>query len=203
MAKAVWRPLGRVIVGVLAGSLAAVSAQAQPARGEAHEPAVWTRFSHVRGLGSGAYDGAGLLAEARVACPTVQRLLDTLQQTDVMVVVGIKDGVLNGTGHLTFMGTAHGTRWLRITIERNNRRLEQIAWLAHELRHAVEVAAAPEVQDTGGLRRLYERIGRNMSDGQFETDAAVEAGRQALDEAYEARGRVDVRNASVRKAGGR
>ncbi len=34
-----------------------------------------------------------------------------------------------------------------------------IPWLAHELCHAVEMAAAPEVRDGATLRRLYEQIG--------------------------------------------
>jgi hypothetical protein len=140
-------------------------------------------------LRTGAYDGARLLAEAQETCPTVQRLLDVLQDADVMVMVEIRDGVLNRTGHLTFMGTQHGTRWLRITLEAGNRRLEQMAWLAHELRHAVEVAGAPDVQDMDGLGRFYARIGTNLGDGHFETDAAVNAGHQALEEAYQAAGR--------------
>ena len=179
MAKAAWRQ--RVVVGVLAGALGAVAAHAQPANAGAPPP-------HVRGLRHGVYDAARLLADAREASATVRQLLETLQETDVMVVVEIQDRVLNRTGHLTFVGTQHGTRWLRVTLEAGNRRPEQMAWLAHELRHAVEVAGAPEVQDLAGLGRLYARIGTNLGDGRYETDAAVESGHQALREVYEADG---------------
>jgi hypothetical protein len=34
------------------------------------------------------------------------------------------------------------------------------------------------------MRRLFTRIGTDLGDGQFETDAAVAAGKQALLEAY-------------------
>ena len=33
-----------------------------------------------------------------------------------------------------------------------------LPWLAHELWHAVEIAAAPEVRDRVSLLRFYERI---------------------------------------------
>ncbi len=140
--------------------------------------------TRVRGLRVGRFDAARLIDIARTACPTVQRLLDTLQRTDVMVLVEVRDQVLNRTGHLRFVGAGNGTRWLRITIDGGNRQAEQAGWLAHELQHAVEVAAAPNVIDAEGLERLYTGIGTNMGDGQFETDAAVAAGKQALDEAY-------------------
>jgi hypothetical protein len=197
MAKAARRRLAWVVVGVLAGVLGAVAVDAQPSRAVADVPSARVAAPHVRGLGTGAYDGAVLLSEAQEACPTVRRLLETLQQTDVMVIVGIGDRVLNRTGHLTFMGTGHGNRWLRITLERGNRRLEQIAWLAHELQHAAEVAGAPEVRDADGLRQLYARVGTNLGDGLFETDAAAEVGRQALREAYETAGKAVGQKASL------
>ena len=50
--------------------------------------------------------------------------------------------------------------------------LDRIALLGHELRHATEVAAAPDVRDEAALARLIARIGWAKSRGQFETDAA-------------------------------
>jgi hypothetical protein len=190
MARAARRQrVAGAVVAVLAGVLVAAAAQGQPAGTGDAAANVAVPAPHVRGLRTGAYDGVRLLAEAQEVCPTVRRLLDILQGTDVMVVVEVHDRVLNRTGHLTFMGTQHGTRWLHITLEAGNRRLEQMAWVAHELRHAVEVAGAPDVQDMDGLGRLYARIGTNLGDGQFETDAAVEAGHQALEEVYKAAAR--------------
>ncbi len=190
MARAAWRQrVDRAAVGLLAGALGTVAVQARAAGTGAQAAGAWAPVSHVRGLPAGVYDGARLLAEAREACPTVRQLLEALEETDVFVLVEIRDRVLNRTGHLTFVGTAHGSRWLRITIDARNRRLEQFAWLAHELRHAVEVAGAPDVQNVDGLRRFYTRVGMNLGEGQFETDAAVAAGREALREAYEAAAR--------------
>ncbi len=64
-----------------------------------------------------------------------------------------------------------------------NHQPQQVAWLAHELQHALEVAAATEVRDVEGLRRLFARIGTDLGNGQFETDAAVAVGKPALLEA--------------------
>jgi hypothetical protein len=61
-------------------------------------------------------------------------------------------------------------------------RRQQIAFLAHELRHAVEVAQAPDVRDVAGLLHLYERIGYSLGGGHFETASAVAAENEALRE---------------------
>jgi hypothetical protein len=55
-----------------------------------------------------------------------------------------------------------------------------VSWLAHELQHAVEVAGAPEVRSGAQMAALMKRIGRSREAGrQFETDGAIECGRQA------------------------
>ncbi len=100
------------------------------------------------------------------------------------MLVEVRDRVLNHTGHLTFVAAGHGTRWLRITIDAGNHEVQQAAWLAHELQHALEVGGAPEVRDVEALRALFERIGTNLGGGQFETDAATAVGKQALRETY-------------------
>ena len=60
----------------------------------------------------------------------------------------------------------------------------QIALIGHELRHAVEIADAPDVVDASSLVREYEKIGflspRVTPGVSFDSDAAVEAGYQVL-----------------------
>jgi hypothetical protein len=138
----------------------------------------------VRGIKSAMYDGSRLLAESAQASPTVRRLVEALEQSDVVVFLEVRDRVSNGRAQLTFVGGRGGVRWLRMAIDAGQQVRQQIAFLAHELQHAVEVARAPEVQDIDGFRRLYERIGRPLGAGHFETDAAVAAENQALREAY-------------------
>jgi hypothetical protein len=193
MASRAWQKrAGWLIFWAIAG-MPAAPGEARPAvlDGQAAPTGVTlsTSIAHVRGIRTGNQDGASLVEESSRICPTVRRLLDVLQQSDVLVLVEVRDRVLNRTGQLTFMGAANGVRWLRITIDGGNIALAQTAWLAHELQHAVEVAKAAEVKDVEGLRLLLQRIGTDLGGGQFETDAAVATGKQALREAYSASGR--------------
>ena len=48
---------------------------------------------------------------------------------------------------------------MRIQIALRGAPEDSIAVLGHELQHAVEVAEAIDVNDNGGLARLYQRIG--------------------------------------------
>jgi hypothetical protein len=53
----------------------------------------------------------------------------------------------------------------------------------HELQHALEVAAHPEVRDAATLGTLYEKIGIGMAHrGRFDTVAAQQAGRKVRNE---------------------
>ncbi len=171
-----------------------------PSRSRRSRHSRWRRFgagnsalalagTRVRGVKTGVYDAAKLIADAAHACPTVRGLLEALEQSDVVVLVEVRDGVSNGRAHLTMNGSRAGVRWLRLTVDAGHRWREQAAFLAHELRHAVEVAAAAEVQDVVSFGWLYERIGRPLAGGRFETDAAVVTENQALREAYTAGGR--------------
>jgi hypothetical protein len=56
-------------------------------------------------------------------------------------------------------------RFLRVSVRKPGLVTEQIAWLAHELWHAVEIARVPEVREPESLRGLYERIGARQSEG--------------------------------------
>ena len=62
----------------------------------------------------------------------------------------------------------------------------QLALIGHELRHAVEIADAPDVVDASSLVRGSEKIGFRAPASppgvSFDSDAAVEAGYQVLRE---------------------
>jgi hypothetical protein len=62
-------------------------------------------------------------------------------------------------GRLTFMAAGGGRRYVNVRVACMSNDSEQIAALAHELRHAVEIADASYVVDVASLRALYERIG--------------------------------------------
>jgi hypothetical protein len=49
-------------------------------------------------------------------------------------------------------------------------------------RHALEIAAAADVQDIDGVRQLYRRIGHEGMAGRFETSEARAVGNRVRDE---------------------
>jgi hypothetical protein len=62
---------------------------------------------------------------------------------------------------LHFVGTYEGRPYLRVIARHQHRHPDNVlAVLAHELQHAREVTRAFGVEDAGGLRVLFERIGR-------------------------------------------
>jgi hypothetical protein len=81
----------------------------------------------------------------------------------------------------------HGSRTLRIVINIGNRRPNTVtATIAHELKHALEVAESGEVVDNQTLRRFFERFGRRTIDLRgvtaYETVAAEEVEARVFDE---------------------
>ena len=68
-------------------------------------------------------------------------------------------------GQLVIVPLAHAQRYVRIQIVAITCSPDEtIALIGHELRHALEVAAAPEVSDRQRLAELYRRIGEPGGD---------------------------------------
>ena len=149
-------------------SLDVVHVQAAPARG-------------LRPLGPEAEE---LLAEARRISPTVRRLVGELATSDVLVYVEFRIPRSIRTAQLALLGGDGWVRYLKIEVFGITHVKADIAWLAHELQHAVEIASARDVTDDAGVKRLYRRIGRPSRTGQdtFETDAAIAVRNQVLAE---------------------
>jgi hypothetical protein len=121
-----------------------------------------------------------LLREGRQLSETYAALVDALEQSDLIVYVHA--GGAPGTSHLRFACATPRARLIRITLNGIDAEAIRISALAHELRHAVEVADAPEVRDDETLRAFYERRGQKMSSGQFCTREAQAAGAAVLNE---------------------
>jgi hypothetical protein len=76
-------------------------------------------------------------------------------------------------GRLLLMPMANHQRYLRIQITMTGTPTELVSLIGHELRHAVEVADAPNVRTVSELVHLYRRIGTPSNDAHcYETDAA-------------------------------
>jgi hypothetical protein len=118
---------------------------------------------------------------------TLRALVQRLRDSDVVVYLWC-----NGTsphridGRLSFVSRAGGYRYIVVRLNFLASRERQIAIIAHELQHAVEIANAPAVVDGDSLAREYQRIGYVSSLSQsttaFDTTAAVDAGVTVLRE---------------------
>lgn len=121
---------------------------------------------------------------------TFRQLVDTLNRSTVFVMLSAGGGrrcADNRQSCLRWMGGKPEARFVLVTLVPPIGNAEAVGWLGHELRHAVEIAEAPDVTSGPALRALYLRIGAalyaqtgedNMANGHFETVAAVNAGRQ-------------------------
>jgi len=109
-----------------------------------------------------------------------------LETSDLVVHIDYDRGPIRGIGgYVTFVTASGGWRYVRIRIQWELSRPAQLAMLAHELQHAVEIADAPEVTDEASLAVLYSRIGLERRGGacrSFETRAAMASEDQAIRE---------------------
>jgi hypothetical protein len=158
-----------LIVGLLTLSIASAAVADQ----DTMPP--WT---HLRALSPSAAD---LVWESVARSSIVEDLLRQLEATGVIVyLVDTMPGAVAGpVSHLVYLSNDETARYLLIRIDRwRSSPYERIALLGHELQHALEVAAAPEVRDAQGLAKLYRRIGWENQKDKFETEAAQMVGAQ-------------------------
>ena len=86
-------------------------------------------------------------------------------------------------GRILFAGTAGNQRYLRVQVSNTLATDQMIAVIAHELRHALEVAAEQTVVDEKALESFYRRIGDSPHvGGGYDTEAARVAQRTVRQE---------------------
>ena len=130
-------------------------------------------------------NAADLLEEARERSSIVAALLDELEATDVIVyVTDVVSPSVNGPlSHMVYLTNDAVSRYLLVRIDHwRVSPSERIALLGHELQHALEVAGAPDVRDSLGLKRLYKRIGWESQKDRFESEAAKAVGHRVRSE---------------------
>jgi hypothetical protein len=115
-----------------------------------------------------------LITEASTRSAIVNDLIDHLERTDTIVYVDIAVAPETALARTKLVASSPGARFLRISINARVPWWDRVALLAHELRHAVEIADANDVKDDEGVRRLYTRIGFPGGANQYETTAARE-----------------------------
>ena len=130
-----------------------------------------------------------LLKEGAERSATFRSLIDAIDHSTGIVYVEFgycAFGHLNGC-LLPFIAASHGDRYLRILVtpDKTRRSHDQLlALVAHELQHAIEVIAHPEVVDAATMEAMFRRIGTPATGGMtgYETSAARAAGDAVLTE---------------------
>lgn len=181
MARAVGR--GRKWVDWLAGLVLAGAVGASPIA--AQESSAAGATSRLRAVDDKA---ASLLRSGVERSPTIRRLVDAIEQSDLVVYV--ETGRLRLPAQLQFVSATPAGRYLRVSVRVMGLDNDLLPSLAHELQHAVEIAGAPEVRNQATLRQLYEEIGGGFRVGgmmQMETRAALDTQQVVLDELRGAR----------------
>jgi hypothetical protein len=124
-----------------------------------------------------------LLEQGLRESPTLRALAARLEQSDVIVYLIADICAPPGiAGRLTFLSATGGVRYVVVRLRSLGSSLQEVAVLAHELQHAVEIADHASIVDAGALAREYLRIGhvnRAMPAGTaFDTRAAIDVGYQ-------------------------
>lgn len=128
--------------------------------------------------------GARLLDEALTRSAILRALVARLDATDVVVYLTVSPPPASVSGmprgKTRFMSATPANRFVQVWVDAAQAPDGRIAVLAHELQHALEVAADAGVRDVSSFRRLYEGLGtRGHTTGapagvrRFETAAAV------------------------------
>jgi hypothetical protein len=125
-----------------------------------------------------------LLSDGVRRSRTFADLVTRIHETDVIVYIEQTYSLPpDMAGRILLQTVAGGQRYLRVQVRATLHGDPTIAVIAHELRHALEVAGDSQVRDDAGLVTLYRRIG-HISYGTrgYDTDAADATGRQVRDE---------------------
>ena len=133
-------------------------------------------WKHVLALSPGAIE---LIRESVARSSIVESMLQELEESGVVVYISdlMPGRAVGPASYLTYLSNDEKARYLLVRIDRfRTTPYERIALLGHELQHALEVVAAPEVRDASGLAKLYRRIGWEGQENKFETAAAQTVG---------------------------
>jgi hypothetical protein len=128
-------------------------------------------------------DAKRVLATGIAQSPTFRRLVDRLEQSNVIVYIELRpDMPAFRGGSLRFLAHSATDYFLKIHLNRQFTGKTLIALLGHELQHAVEVADAGGIGSAEDLRALYRRLGEPTGIDQFDTAAARNVGYRVREE---------------------
>lgn len=138
---------------------------------------------HVRFLDSVLKD---LFDEGVQQSPTLRALVERVEAAPILVFIEGDIRMPPRIGaRLNFVTSVNGLRYVRVDIDCTLSPRRQIALLAHELQHALEIGTRTDIHDAEGMELLYEEIGfqsfDNGSHKSYETESA-QAMQRAVDD---------------------
>ncbi len=119
--------------------------------------------------------------------PTLRALVEKVEAAPILVFIegDIRMPLYVGA-RLNFVTSVNGLRYVRVDIDCTLSPRRQIALLAHELQHALEIGQRTDILDADGMESLYEEIGFQSNDNgshkSYETEAAKAIQRAVDDE---------------------
>ena len=119
--------------------------------------------------------------------PTLRALVEKVEAAPILVFIEGDIRMPSYVGaRLNFVTSVNGLRYVRVDIDCTLSPRRQIALLAHELQHALEIGERSDILDAEDMESLYEDIGfesfDNGSHKRFETEAAKAVQRTVDDE---------------------
>jgi len=142
-----------------------------------------------------------VIEEAFGQSETIRQIGRALDATDVIVYIATSSSNCRARPTTTLLGSGDGIRYLSIVLPTTTcgslSRPDQpigtrglIAWLGHELRHALEIGRDLQVRDQSAVRQLFRRIGYEVAENAgYETAAAIEVQRTIARELSKQRAR--------------
>ena len=120
-----------------------------------------------------------LIEDATAVSSTVRTLVARIQQSNLIVYVRcVALARSSFVGRLMFLTAIAGQRYLVIELRSPEPWPAQVATMAHELQHAVEIADAPWVLTQAGMAQYYRNAGITVGTKPltFDTEAARQVG---------------------------
>jgi hypothetical protein len=136
---------------------------------------------HLRAVDKRVSDA---IADGLGRSATFVSLVEALDRSDVIVYIETSRSMPSSlAGRMLIAAGPANQRYLRIQLSAAPRGVELISLIGHELQHALEVAASPQVRDEQSLITLYRAIGHGpRGQHKYDTVAAQNAGRQVRTE---------------------
>jgi hypothetical protein len=127
-----------------------------------------------------------VLTDAVKRSPTIARLVRTIERSPLIVFIELAYD-REDLGRTTILAANEFARLLHVQLNGKLSTDRLVEVLGHELQHAMEILASPEIRDDASLGRVYTRLGFEIDRGHFETDAAQQTELQVHTELQMAR----------------